>query len=453
MIAQGSAAEAATLRKILDAHEDCIKVLDLAGYLLSVNAGGVAALELGSADDIVGRFWPDTWTGDGQGAADEAVKAAAQGRAYRFAAAATTAKGTVKFWDVQVSPMLDDVGAPSSILVVSRDITAQQRLFEQTSNLSALHSAVLESATDYAIIALDRQGLVTLWNHGARLIMQWSEAEMLGRSAHLFFTEDEVATGVPEAEMALALETGRGEDERWHRRKDGTQFWAHGLMMPLRTDDGRHIGFVKILRDRTDARQEAEHRQLMMDELNHRVKNTLAVVQGIVSQSLRGAASPEEARRAVMERISILSRAQDTLTRTSWDGAPLREVVETATAPLVPGSGRMLLSGPHVDLGARSVLSLTMALHELGTNATKYGALSNDSGRVHIAWRILGDEFELEWREEGGPTVTPPDRRGFGSRLIESGLARGLGGRTSLDFNPTGVCWRVQAPLAIVRQA
>ena len=120
--------------------------------------------------------------------------------------------------------MLDDAGAPASILVVSRDVTARQRTFESTAELSALHAAVLDSSTDYAIIALDRAGLVTLWNEGAKRIMQWSEDEILGRPAHVFFTVDEIVAGVPEAEMAEALQTGRGEDERWHRRKDGSAF-------------------------------------------------------------------------------------------------------------------------------------------------------------------------------------------------------------------------------------
>jgi signal transduction histidine kinase len=117
--------DAVFLRKILDAHEDCIKVLDLEGRLQSVNAGGVVALELGSASDILGLSWPDTWTGEGRDAAAAAVKSAAQGRAARFSGSALTVKQTLKYWDVQVSPMLDDAGAPAAILVVSRDVTAQ----------------------------------------------------------------------------------------------------------------------------------------------------------------------------------------------------------------------------------------------------------------------------------------------------------------------------------------
>jgi PAS domain S-box-containing protein len=448
-----SSDEIAQLRMILDAHEDCIKVLELDGRIRSINAGGVAALEIGAASDILDANWPDTWPGDMRKVAERAVADAAGGAAASFAGSTVTPKGTPKLWDVRVTPMLDSQGAPTAILVVSRDITELQRARDDRSDLNALHSAVLASSTDYAIIALDRDGLVTLWNEGARRIMQWTEDEILGRPAHIFFTPEEVTAGVPEAEMSMALQVGKGEDERWHERKDGSKFWATGLMMPLRTTEGRHLGYIKILRDQTDARHAEEHRQLMIGELNHRVKNSLAVVQGIVSHTLRAASSPEAARRSVMERLTILSRAQDTLTRTSWDGAPVREIVELATAPLSPGEGRLHLAGPDFDLGSRAVLALTMALHELGTNALKYGALSNDIGSVTVSWRVDDDHFSLTWTEQGGPLVVAPKRRGFGSRLIESGLARGLGGKASLDFRPQGVCWTIQAPLAALRDS
>jgi PAS domain S-box-containing protein len=263
--------EISHLRMILDSHEDCIKVLDLDGRLQSINAGGVAALEIEAAGDLLDAHWPGTWPEDTQEVAQRAVADAAAGTAARFIGSAVTPKGTQKIWDVRVTPMLDQRGAPTAVLVVSRDITELQKARDDRSDLNALHSAVLASSTDYAIIALDREGLVTLWNEGARQIMQWTEDEMLSRPAHVFFTSEEVAAGVPEAEMSTALRTGKGEDERWHERKDGSKFWATGLMMPLRTSEGRHLGFIKILRDRTDTRHAEEHRQLMIDELNHRV--------------------------------------------------------------------------------------------------------------------------------------------------------------------------------------
>jgi PAS domain S-box-containing protein len=317
------------LRRIFDAHEDCIKVLDLDGRLVRVNAGGVTALELDAAADILGKYWPDLWVDDGKLEAIAAVRMALSGQPARFTGLATTGRGTPKWWDVQVSPMANEVGAAAAVLVVSRDITVQHTLAEE----------------------------------------------------------------------------------------------------------------------------KAAQQQLMLDELNHRVKNTLAVVQGIVSQTLRTATSPEAARNDVMKRLTILSRAQDMLTGSSWTGAPIDDVVAAATAALSPGHNRIRTGGPNVTLGPRAVLSLSMALHELGTNATKYGALSNDDGSVDVAWTVEDEIFSLTWHETGGPPVTPPTRQGFGSRLIAGGLARGLGGETSLTFDPVGVVWFVRAPLAALDPA
>ncbi len=188
-----SSDETAQLRMILDAHEDCIKVLELDGRVRSINAGGVAALEIGDPGDLLGASWPGTWQNDMRDVAERAVSDAAAGAAASFIGSAATPKGTQKLWDVRVTPMLDQQGAPTAILVVSRDITELQKARDDRSDLNALHSAILASSTDYAIIALDRDGLVTLWNEGARRIMQWTEDEILGRPAHVFFTPEEVA--------------------------------------------------------------------------------------------------------------------------------------------------------------------------------------------------------------------------------------------------------------------
>ena len=164
--------------------------------------------------------------------------------------------------------------------------------------------AVLHSAIDYAIVSMDLDGLVTIWNEGASRILGWSEEEMLGKPAAIFFTTEDRRAGIPQAEMKSSLEQGRGADERWHLRKDGTQFWASGEMMVLRSENGSAEGFLKILRDRTEERQAVERQKLLMHELNHRLKNSLAVVQSIIMQSLRNAGSSEEGGAALQSRIA-----------------------------------------------------------------------------------------------------------------------------------------------------
>lgn len=196
----------------------------------------------------------------------------------------------------------------------------------------------------------------------------------------------------------------------------------------------------------------AEHQRLLIDELNHRVKNTLATVQSISAQTLRTSETKEDARNALERRLLALSRAHDVLTRESWDGADLFEVVEKALEPYqVSGEKRFHIMGPHVRVTPRMSLALAMALHELATNAVKYGALSNKKGMINVSWNVLNGaappRLNLRWTEAGGPPVKTPHRRGFGSRLIERSLAQDLDGQVEITFVPTGVVCTVDAPV------
>jgi two-component sensor histidine kinase len=192
---------------------------------------------------------------------------------------------------------------------------------------------------------------------------------------------------------------------------------------------------------------------LLINELNHRVKNTLATVQSISAQTLRTADNKEEAREALEMRLLALSRAHDVLTRESWEGADLIEVISRALEPYqVLGERRFDITGPHVRLTPRMSLALAMALHELATNAVKYGALSNKAGTVEVSWTMQNGaappRLRLRWTETGGPPVIAPRRRGFGSRLIERSLAQDLDGQVEIAFPPTGVVCTVNAPVA-----
>ncbi|MET0528208.1 MAG: sensor histidine kinase [Microvirga sp.] len=196
----------------------------------------------------------------------------------------------------------------------------------------------------------------------------------------------------------------------------------------------------------------AEHQRLLIDELNHRVKNTLATVQSISAQTLRTSETKEDARDALEMRLLALSRAHDVLTRESWDGADLGEVVEKALEPYqISGENRFHITGPHVRVTPRMSLALAMALHELATNAVKYGALSNKTGTIQVSWKVQNGaappRLTLRWTEAGGPPVVAPRRRGFGSRLIERTLANDLDGRAHIAFAPTGVVCTVDAPV------
>jgi two-component sensor histidine kinase len=201
------------------------------------------------------------------------------------------------------------------------------------------------------------------------------------------------------------------------------------------------------------ARKRADERQrLLLDELNHRVKNTLASVQSIAMQTLRHAENPAAFNEALIERIYALARAHELLTEASWSGASLTDVIErTLQVHLGEGDRRQVsLSGPPVRLGPNAAVTINMVFHELATNASKYGALSTPEGRIDVVWSTVagGEAIVIDWRESGGPQVEPPSRRGFGSRLIERGLTREMGGEARMDFSPQGLSCHIRLPIS-----
>ena len=211
------------------------------------------------------------------------------------------------------------------------------------------------------------------------------------------------------------------------------------LLLTVRTL-GEQVGRV-FERKRTQDRQ-----QLLMNELNHRVKNILAVVQAVAHRSLAGAADPQQGYEAFMSRLMALSGAQDLLVAQDWSGASLREIVDMAMTGCGSDDRRVTVSGPDIEVPASSAVSISLAVHELCTNAFKYGALSVDGGHVRITWGREDEHkdgaFFFEWRESGGPPVLPPTRKGFGSSLIQRGIARELGGRAEIDYAPEGLVCR-----------
>ena len=242
------------------------------------------------------------------------------------------------------------------------------------------------------------------------------------------------------------------------RRNDEVYRWYLIRAVPLRDDHGAISGWLGNAIDIQDLKEAQEHQKLLANELQHRVKNTLAMVQAIASQTLRGATDLDEAREAFANRLISLGRAHDILTQASWTAAPIADVVAGALGVHEQmGKIRIRVSGLNVLLAARPALALALALHELATNAAKYGALSNADGHVDLRWHIVHDSdtprFCLTWTEQGGPPLlTQPTRKGFGSRLIERSFAAEVGGDAKLTFAPTGLICRMEATLASMQE-
>ncbi|MFC3080305.1 sensor histidine kinase [Phenylobacterium terrae] len=252
---------------------------------------------------------------------------------------------------------------------------------------------------------------------------------------------------MPVTDRPLEEMVGQAE-YRILRADTGEVRWMSRHVEIVRDEEGRPERVVGAITDITDRKRLMEHQQLLINELNHRVKNTLATVQSILNQTLRRGHSPEELKALFTSRLLALSAAHDVLTKANWERAALCDIVTGALTPFQgPELPRVRITGPQVLLAPNVALAIAMALHELATNAAKYGALSNAAGVVALEWTFGGAErpvLELVWREQDGPAVTPPATRGFGSRLLQQGLAGELGSPAELDFRPEGLVCRMR---------
>jgi len=237
------------------------------------------------------------------------------------------------------------------------------------------------------------------------------------------------------------------------RPSDGALRWIGAVAQIERDKTGKAVRLVGAHVDITERKEAEAQLRLLMQELSHRVKNSLAMVQAIASQTLRNASSLEAARETFSARLAALSRAHDLLVGGGWANTALSQVI-AGVVGIQGEPERFSTKGPDVTLGPKAALALTLILHELGTNAVKYGALSNETGRVVLTWRLDEmdgeSQFRLRWQEQDGPTVISPTRRGFGSRLIERTFPT-VEGRTEMSFLPTGLVFTLDAPLAALK--
>jgi len=209
-------------------------------------------------------------------------------------------------------------------------------------------------------------------------------------------------------------------------------------------EDGQPVGLHVVGRDISERKRFERQQQMLVGELNHRVKNTLAIVQSLAHQSFEKDPTNRHAVASFEGRLQALAAAHNMLTRKNWESASLADVVTEALAPFCAPE-RCVVEGPMLMPPPSMAVALALATHELATNAAKYGALSNDSGRLSVRWSVDAGVLTFEWREAGGPTVLPVTRVGFGTRLIQRTLAAEMKGKAELKFEPTGLVCRVEA--------
>jgi len=329
-------------------------------------------------------------------------------------------------------------------LVSIVDISARKAAEAKAQKLAS----IVEHSED-AIYSVDLDGNITSWNRGAERLYGYPADEVTGRSVMLLIPEER-----HEEERDIQARVWRGESieqyETLRRRKDGSLFDVSLTVSPVRTLDGGLVGAAKIARDISERKRAHEQQRLLVNEMKHRIKNSLAAVQAIALQTFQHA-DPEE-RDAFVARLHALASFHDLLTREQWHRTSLHELLTGALKPFLENyRERFAIDGCPALVEANNALLLTMAVHELATNAIKYGALSNGRGTVHVAWHVEGGSdrahIKLCWQEKDGPEVRLTDQRGFGSRLIEQALR--CGSETGrFQLTPDGLVCLLSIPCA-----
>lgn len=356
------------------------------------------------------------------------------------------ADGTLGWTLSRAVPILDGNGEITEWLGSARDVTSRREAEVAERRLAA----IIASSGD-AIISKDLDGIVTSWNQGAERLFGYRAEEAIGKPITIVIPEDRL-----NEETGILERSGQGEYvehfETVRRRKDGSLVEVLLTISPIRDRNGRIVGASKIARDITERKRLEEQLLLVNRELHHRVKNTLATVQAVISATARRAQSIAEFQNAVTTRIASLAKTHTLLIAKGHSGASLRDILSAELAPYDDGTGqRVRLAGPDVRLPSEVAVAFGMAVHELTTNAAKYGAFSLPTGSIEAAWDLEEQAGEcrltLTWREQGGPPVKTPERQGFGSVLLQRALGRQLGGEVETNFAPDGLQVRISAML------
>ena len=337
----------------------------------------------------------------------------------------------------------DAGGKPQRMLSLSFDNTSRKTAERTNAELAA----IVNSSVD-AIVSVDTAGNVTSWNAGAERLFKIAPAQMVGRPLAAALSGTTVEQREAYGRQLLGGETS--EIETRQLRRNGTPIDVWVTSAPIKGDDGAVIGASLVIRDVSLQRKREDHVRFLMRELTHRSKNLLAVIQAMARQSLAKDLPPEEFVRRFTDRLQGLAGSHDLLSAVEYKGASLLALIRSQLSHYEElFDTRIRLQGDDLMLRPEAAQNIGVALHELSTNAAKYGALSNDDGVVTIAWATSNDDphnLALSWQESGGPLVKAPTRRGFGRVVMERITGQALDGKSEIRFEPGGVIWSLVVP-------
>ena len=439
------------LASIVESSDDAIVSKDLNGIITSWNRGAERIFGY-TAEEAIGRPVTLLIPPDRVDEEPEILSRIRRGKKIdHYETVRRRKDGSLINISLTVSPVRGADGQIIGASKIARDIT-ERRQSEQTTQRLA---AIVESSDD-AILTKDINGIITSWNQGAERLYGYTADETIGKPVTMLMPDDHLD------EEAMILGRIRGGERIDHyetvrRHKDGSLIDISLTVSPLRNSDGKIVGASKIARDITERRRAREQQELLLREMDHRIKNLFSLASSVVSLSARYAQTPKELAASVRDRLAALARAHaltlvrsSDATNTNEHPATLHALIRTITSPYDgrtdEGTERVAVSGTDIPLSPGSVTSLALLLHEFTTNAAKYGALATPNGYVDVQCREEDAEFVLTWRERGGPPVDHQTNvEGFGSVLSRTAVKGHLNGAISHDWAPEGLTIRLSA--------
>jgi PAS domain S-box-containing protein len=410
--------------------------LNMEGRIVHANRAAVEDLGFARADIIGKPFWEAGWwyMPETQEWIRKAFERAAAGTPFRGEVSYVLKDGTRGDTDLTFVPIKDEAGRVMSVFVPGTDITDRARQYRATFENAGVGIAHLSPDTKWLRI-----------NRTFARIVGYPPDELISKSVQDITHPDDLEFSFAQVERLRSGKADSYEMEKRFVRKDGTPVWVHTTGTAVRRNDGSIDHFVSMIQDITERKQHEEREHLLMREVSHRAKNMLSVVDAIAHQT--ATRNPEDFIECFSERIQALSANQELLVRNDWKGVDVEDLVHAQLAHFADLVGtRIAMQGPKLHLNPACAQAIGLALHELGTNAGKYGALSTDRGCVDVCWNFSDNTFTMSWTEREGPPVSAPTRRGFGTTVVERMTERSLGGAVDLDFAPSGLTWCLTCP-------
>lgn len=356
--------------------------------------------------------------------------------------------GTYKWFLSRAMPIRDDDGNIVRWFGTHTDITKERDAAARDAQL-----ATIVSTSADAIISLSLKGEILSWNPGAERLLGYSGEEVVGLSEGLLFPDgDENEFRIKYAQLREGKSVHR---DSVRRHKNGTLVDVAVSAGPIRRSDGRLIGYSAVLRDITERKRADARMRLVTRELSHRTKNLLAVIVSMVRQTARLCTDTEAFQDELVQRLHAMAASHDLLVAEDWAGASLRELINAVLEPFGGSFVKVVqVEGPDIFLNANAIQNIALALHELATNAAKYGAMSVPTGRVNISWDFEDPDdpaqLSFTWTELGGPPVKRPQRTGFGHVVVDRVIARALEANVSYEFEEPGVVWSISMPTEVI---